>query len=557
MEQNNELVQLPRVFYKNVKVVYNPRTDYGTDDFSDIKESIRQKGVFDPISIRKNMNNELELVFGHRRLSCVTQIINEESVKGTVDAIAIIKKIEYIPYNLENKTDQEIDEIKLEENIHHKAFNAVEEAISFKRYIDTYKVSSEVLSKKISKPLIYVEKRLALLNLSDNMQKAVISKKIQVGHGLILTDIKDDKKRQEMFDSIVKENLSVQDAIDLIEQNSDVCDLNSAVFSLDTCQGCKNNFGSQSMLVSEGVTLKNTCSNKSCFLKKNREFLTKKEEELKKQGFNIIKDEDIKNFIVIDSEKQKKLGDKYNNQCMECKDFCVNVFQNKSLMGIRGVCKNSECFSPKKKKAKENPKVAALKVEVNDEDKAKTKQEQARLAKIGQKKRVCEYKKEVLQKISAEKTVCNTHQAKTLILYALAKSTDEVSDALAKELGYTKASDLQGLEIKKILNLSIDEIDRLINVFTKLWTKDLSDDSLKHYSDAVSVNIDTDYTIDKTFLEINLKDQLKEIAFEIGLDKHYFEMHEKKLPDKKEDLVKAFLETGFNLNITPQIMKIA
>lgn len=557
MEQRTETIQSPMIFYKKLKVVYNPRNDYGQDDFSDIKESIKQKGIIDPIKIRALEHDFFEVVDGHRRVSCIIDIIEEESKRGTPESIEIINRIANIKYNLITGNDQEIDEIKLEANIHRKGFNAIEEAFAFKRYIDTYNVSSEVLSKKISKPLIYVEKRLALLNLSDDMRKAVISKKIQVGHGLILADIKDDKKRQDMFNSIVKESLSVQDAIDMIEQNSDVCDLNSAVFSLDTCQGCKNNFGSQSMLVSEGVTLKNTCSNKSCFLRKNREFLTRKEEELKKQGFNIIKDEDIKNFIVIDAEKQKKLGEKYNNQCMECKDFCVNVFQNKSLMGIRGVCKNSECFSPKKKEAKETSKAAALKVEVNDEDKAKTKQEQARIAKIGQKKRVGEYKKEVLQKISAEKTIYNTHQEKALILYALAKSTDEVSDDLSKELGCSKASDLQGLEIKKILSLSVDEIDRLINVFTKLWTKDLSDDSLKHYSDAVSVNIDTDYTIDKTFLEINLKDQLKEIAFEIGLDKHYFEMHEKKLPDKKEDLVKAFLETGFNLNVTPKIMKIA
>lgn len=554
MEQKSELVNMPKVFYKNLKVVYNPRSDYGTDEFNDIKESIRQKGVFQPIGVKKNDSGELEVVFGHRRVKCVTQIIMEESLKGTPESLEIINRVKDIPYILETKNDQEIDEIKLEENIHHKGFNAVEEALAFKRYIDTYKVSSEVLAKKISKPLIYVEKRLALLNLSEDIQKAIISKKIQVGHGLILANVKDEKKKTELFNSIIKDNLSVQDALDVVEQNSDVCDLNNALFSLDTCQGCKNNFGNQSMLISEGATLKNTCNNKPCFLKKNREVISKKEDELKTQGFNIIKDEDVKNNIIIDEDKKKKLGNKFNDQCVNCKDFCVNIRQKTNLLEIRGVCKNSECFSPKSKVVKESPKVAALKVEVSDEEKAKTKQEQSRLAKQNQKKRVAEYKKVVLQKISAEKTVSNSFQEKCLTLYALIKSTDNVPDDICKDLGFAKSYDLQGIDLKKVLNLDISEVERLINVFTKLWTKDLSDDALKHYSDAVGVNIETDYKIDKEFLEINLKDQLKDIACEVGLDKHYFELNKKKLPDKKDELINAFLDTGFNLNVTPEIM---
>ena len=129
---------------KNIVVKSNPRTDFG--DIDELAASVKAKGVMEPLLVKKLDDGKVELIAGERRLKAAKA--------------AGLKKVKYTYFEGD---DTEIEEAKLEENMHRKDLNPVEEAKAFQKYIDTTKRSIDTLAQKISKPKLYVERRLELL----------------------------------------------------------------------------------------------------------------------------------------------------------------------------------------------------------------------------------------------------------------------------------------------------------------------------------------------------------------------------------------------------------
>jgi ParB family chromosome partitioning protein len=145
-----------------IAVKSNPRTDFGPID--ELAASIKEKGIIEPLVVKKTGDNAYELVAGERRLRAAKAV-----------------GLENVPVSVREGDDTDIEEVKLIENIHRKDFNPIEEAIAFQNYIDTTKASIQTLSDKIAKPKLYVQRRLELLKLPKDIQKAVSDGKIRIG----------------------------------------------------------------------------------------------------------------------------------------------------------------------------------------------------------------------------------------------------------------------------------------------------------------------------------------------------------------------------------------
>lgn len=140
-----------------------PRKRHAKKLDPDFVESIRQKGVRQPIVVRERAPDGWEIVFGHRR--------HEGSV---------IAGLETIPAIVRNMTDEEVFEDQLIENMHREEMHPLDEADGFLRMLKNGR-SPQQISEKVGRPLSYVSQRLKLCEIAKETRDALDKDKITLG----------------------------------------------------------------------------------------------------------------------------------------------------------------------------------------------------------------------------------------------------------------------------------------------------------------------------------------------------------------------------------------
>ncbi len=150
---------------------YQPRKNFDAANLEDLTNSIKERGVIQPIIVRKsNTNNsKYEIIAGERRWLAASKA-------GLHD----------IPVVLTEADDLKSLEFAIVENIQRHDLNPLEEAQGYKRLIDEFSYDQEKVSKFIGKSRSYITNSLRLLNLPDEVLKLVDEKKITAGHAKIL-----------------------------------------------------------------------------------------------------------------------------------------------------------------------------------------------------------------------------------------------------------------------------------------------------------------------------------------------------------------------------------
>ena len=190
-------------FLKTSDVRYNslqPRVDYSEEKLSDLKASIKAKGVLQPILVRRK-NEQFEVVAGERRLRAAQAL-----------------KLEEVPVIIKDVSDQEALVIALIENIQREELNPIEEANAFKRLIEQFKYTQETIAQSVGKDRSTIGNFLRLLNLSEEMKKSLATGKITVGHARALLSVENEAIREELFEQTVKKGLSVRELENLTKK---------------------------------------------------------------------------------------------------------------------------------------------------------------------------------------------------------------------------------------------------------------------------------------------------------------------------------------------------
>ena len=177
-----------------------PRQDIKNSELKNLAESIKEKGIIQPIIVRQK-NGIFEIVAGERRLEA-----------------AKIAGLENIPAIEKNFTDEESAEIALIENIQRKNLNPIEEAYAYKNLMDKFNYTQEELSKKIGKDRATISNTLRLLKLPDSIIKMLQNNEITAGHARSVLSVKDKNAQKILAEKIKKKNLSVRDAEKIVYQ---------------------------------------------------------------------------------------------------------------------------------------------------------------------------------------------------------------------------------------------------------------------------------------------------------------------------------------------------
>jgi ParB family chromosome partitioning protein len=171
-----------------------PRTYFDEKALQDLAQSIKNLGVIQPITLRKD-GEKFEIISGERRYRA-------SKLAGLTSIPAYIRLV----------NDQELLEMALVENIQREDLDAIEIALTYQRLLEEIGMTQENLSTRVGKERSTITNYLRLLRLNPDFQNAVRSGEISAGHGRAILSLEEELQQKQLFDIIIKEQLNVRQA---------------------------------------------------------------------------------------------------------------------------------------------------------------------------------------------------------------------------------------------------------------------------------------------------------------------------------------------------------
>ncbi len=183
---------LPVAFLKPNR--FQPRKSFAPEDLNDLTESIREKGVLQPILVRpvKGEADAFEIVAGERRWRA-----------------AQLAKLHDVPVVVREMSDAESLELAIVENIQRADLNAIEEAAAYQQLKDQFHYTQDQIAKEVGKSRPHIANTLRLLRLPDSVKAMVRDGRLTAGHARTLLDIPDPEARAL---AIIEGGLNVREA---------------------------------------------------------------------------------------------------------------------------------------------------------------------------------------------------------------------------------------------------------------------------------------------------------------------------------------------------------
>jgi len=178
---------------------YQPRKNFDAANLEDLTNSIKERGVIQPIIVRKSNtdNSKYEIIAGERRWLAASKA-------GLHD----------IPVVLTEVDDLKSLEFAIVENVQRHDLNPLEEAQGYKRLIDEFSYDQEKVSKFIGKSRSYITNALRLLTLPNEVLKFIEEKKISAGHAKVLVGL---DNAYFIANKIIEKKLSVRQSENFVK----------------------------------------------------------------------------------------------------------------------------------------------------------------------------------------------------------------------------------------------------------------------------------------------------------------------------------------------------
>jgi ParB family chromosome partitioning protein len=178
---------------------YQPRQHFGEQEMEELADSIREKGILTPLLVSR-AEKGYRLIAGERRWRAAQK--------------AGLKRV---PVVVRESTPIESLELALIENIHRRDLNPLEEAHAYSRWLEDAKTTQDTLAKRLGKDRSTITNMLRLLKLPRLIQEDLLENRLTMGHARVLAGLKTEGEQKRVRDRIVKGNLSVRQAENLVK----------------------------------------------------------------------------------------------------------------------------------------------------------------------------------------------------------------------------------------------------------------------------------------------------------------------------------------------------
>ena len=177
-----------------------PRQEFRNEHLQELIESIRERGIIQPLIVRK-VDDKYELIAGERRWRAAREL-------QLAEAPAIVR----------TASDREVLELALIENLQREDLNPIEEAGAYERLHRDFGLTQEEISKRVGKSRASVANAMRLLDLDSGAQALLKQGRLSVGHAKVLLSLKSHEEQRLLMDVIVRQGASVRVAEKLAAQ---------------------------------------------------------------------------------------------------------------------------------------------------------------------------------------------------------------------------------------------------------------------------------------------------------------------------------------------------
>jgi len=179
---------------------YQPRKIFQQETIDELRDSILEHGILQPLVVRKSIKG-YEIVVGERRFRAAKEA-----------------KLETVPAVVRELSEQQMMELAVLENLQREDLNPIEEGQAYQTLMEKLKMTQEEVAKRLGKSRPHVANHIRLLSLPPTIQELILTGKISMGHGRALLGLRQKAKLPVLVDKVIKEGLNVRQLEKIIQQ---------------------------------------------------------------------------------------------------------------------------------------------------------------------------------------------------------------------------------------------------------------------------------------------------------------------------------------------------
>jgi len=178
-----------------------PRKIFQQAELMELRDSIREFGVLQPVIVKKDKYGLYILIAGERR-------VRAAKLAGLTKIPAIIK----------NTDEKNAALIALVENVQRENLNYIEEAYAYKKLIDDYGLSQGDIARKVGKQQSTISNKIRLLGLPPDIREVLAKEQLTERHARVLLKLPDEEIRRSVLERIINYGLNVKQSEKLVEE---------------------------------------------------------------------------------------------------------------------------------------------------------------------------------------------------------------------------------------------------------------------------------------------------------------------------------------------------
>lgn len=182
---------------------YQPRKIFQPQAIEELKASIQEHGILQPIIVRKSIKG-YEIVVGERRYRA-----------------AKAAELKTVPVVVRELDEKQMMELAVLENLQREDLTPIEEAAAYQMLMEKLGITQEELAKRLGKSRPHIANHIRLLGLSQPVQELISDGKLTMGHGRALLGLKNKKGLNQLVNRVMKDSLNVRQLEKLVQELND------------------------------------------------------------------------------------------------------------------------------------------------------------------------------------------------------------------------------------------------------------------------------------------------------------------------------------------------
>jgi ParB family chromosome partitioning protein len=518
----------------------NPRGYFDPSEMAELEESVKSKGVLQAILVRPRDMGRYEIIAGERRWRAAKKVHGDDYE---------------IPTLIRDMDDDEADEAALIENVQRADMSPTEEAEAAAKILGRCQGDREEAARRLGWSRSTLDKRLALMNCSEKVRKALSERRIQLGHAELLAVVTREKQ------DAVLERLLSQPTLPTVVQFRGQLEqisrsLGSAIFDKGECAGCQHNSGNQQALFGEAISAGH-CTHGACYDAKTEAVLEAKRVALNDDypTTRIVRPGENFTLLRLVADGDTGVGEEQAKACRACKNFGAAVSGVPGKLGnvYPDLCFDAACNAKKValriKAEKEKDKPAT---EPSKKAAGKTAAAAKTEAKVQDSQKVRDYRLEVWRKALRRELMADRgRNLVVLIALALSGNARHISDSkLTKALGSLMGQEYAGFSLKtdeaaRVVSMADEAIrDKMLMGLAASAADGVEEKTLVQLLKYLEIDIARHWKLCEDFLKLLTKSEIEAVCDEIGLKSCMGGAFAKTMSGKKDELIKSLLKVG-------------